>query len=150
MGRKNKYESNVKPNLDKIRKWSATKTEAQICKKLGICERSLDRYKLEHEELREALSSGKQEMVRHLKRVMLKKAEGFHEKETKTVVRIVDGKKTQVVEEYDRYYPPDLGAIHLLLKNYDPTWRNDDQTTIELKKQKLKLEQERAEQNQWS
>lgn len=150
MGRKNKYETHVLPKLDSIREWIVDKTEAEICDALGISERSLERYKVEHEELREALSKGRQNLITELKKTMRRKAFGFHEKETKTTVRIVDGKKTQVVEEFDRYYPPDLGAIHLLLKNLDPNWRNDDQTTIDLKKEKLQLEKERAESNQWS
>ena len=34
-GRKNKYETHVKPNFEKIKKWYLTKTETQIANKLG-------------------------------------------------------------------------------------------------------------------
>ena len=55
--------------------------------------------------------------------------------------------KVRVVEEYKKYAQPDTGAIHLLLKNLDPEWRNDDQTTIDMKKEKLQIEKDKAEQN---
>ena len=60
-----------------------------------------------------------------------------------------DGKKVRIVEETERYAHPDTGAIHLLLKNLDETWRNDDQTTVDLKKQRLELEKEKQEANNW-
>lgn len=149
MGRKGRYETHVRPNLDEIRKWIETCSEKQICKKLGITERSFGRYKKEHEELREALLQGKQSLVEDLKQDLKKKARGFYYTETKTVVQKKDGVKTVMKEEYERYAQPDTGAIHLLLKNLDPEWRNDDQTTIDLKRQKLELDKQKADDNNW-
>lgn len=54
-----------------------------------------------------------------------------------------------MIEEYERYSPPDTGAIHLLLKNLDPSWRNDDQATMNMKREKLELEKQKAEQDNW-
>ena len=79
-----------------------------------------------------------------------KKAQGFKYKETKRTIRETGEGKVVTVEEFERYAQPDTGAIHLLLKNLDPEWRNDDQTTIDLKKEKLQLEKEKAENGQWS
>lgn len=150
MGRKNKFESHVRPFLDKITEWIAFENEVEIAKKLGIAERTFERYKKDHEELREALRNGRKDLVKDLKATLKKKAQGFYYTETKTTVRDTGEGKVRIIEEFRRYAQPDTGAIHLLLKNLDPEWRNDDQTTVDLKKEKIQMEKERAEQNQWS
>lgn len=150
MGRKNRYETFVQPRLAEIAEWVQLLTEDQIAKRLGVSPRSFATYKAKHEELQEALKKGAETLVEDLKLTLKKKAKGFEYKERKITVRNVDGKKVRIVEEYERYAQPDLGAIHLLLKNLDPDWRNDDQTTIDLKREKLELEKERAENSKWT
>lgn len=147
MGRKNKYESHVKPNLEKIADWIQILNEDQIARRLGISQRSFEKYKTEHEELRGALKQGKEALVEELKMTLKKKAKGFEYTETKKTIRKVGDESVTTLEEYKRYAQPDTGAIHLLLKNLDPEWRNDDQTTIDLKKEKLQIEKDKAEQN---
>lgn len=149
MGRKNKYESNVKPYLNEIPKWYETLTEAQIAKKLGVSVASFENYKLKYPELIDCLQSGKEILIEELKDSLKKKAKGFHYKEKKKTIREVNGQKTQVIEEYERYCPPDTGAIHLLLKNLDETWRQDDKATHDLKREKLELEKQKAENENW-
>lgn len=149
MGRKNKYESHVQPNLEKIADWIQILNEDQIARRLGISQRSFEKYKAEHEELREALKHGKEALVEELKMTLKKKAQGFTYKETKRTIRKVNGENVVTMEEFERYAQPDLGAIHLLLKNLDPDWHNDDQTTINQKQQKIELEKERTENNNW-
>ena len=148
MGRKNKYESNVKPRLKEISKWYEDLTEAQIAKKLGVSVASFENYKLQYPELIEALQAGKEILIEELKDSLKKKAKGFHYKETKKIIRDVGGQRTQVIEEYEKYSPPDTGAIHLLLKNLDDTWRNDDQATMDLKREKIELEKQKMD-NEW-
>lgn len=147
MGRKNKYESHVQPRLKEVSEWYQLLTEEQIARKLGISPRSFDKYKAEHEELREALKHGKEELIEDLKMTLKKKAKGFEYTEKKKTIRNVGGETVTILEEFTRYAQPDTGAIHLLLKNLDDEWRNDDLTTVELKKQKLELDKEKAEQN---
>lgn len=149
MGRKNKYETHVKPHLQEIPKWYEDLTEAQIADKLGISVASFENYKLKYPELVASLQSGKEILVEELKDSLKMKAKGFHYKETKKTIRNVNGQKTQVIEEYERYSPPDTGAIHLLLKNLDDNWRNDDKATIEMKRQKLELEKQKADAENW-
>lgn len=150
MGRKNLYESLVKPHLSEITEWYGDYTESQIAKKLiGISVASWEKYKTQYPELQEAIDRGREELIQDLRASLKKKAKGFHYKETKKTIRNVDGAKTQVVEEYERYSPPDVGAIHLLLKNLDETWRNDDKTTIDLKREKLELDKTKAETESW-
>ena len=149
MGRKGRYETQVQPKLGQIQEWYGLLTEEQIAKRLGVSVRSFERYKTQHEELRQALLNGKQALIEDLKATLKKKAKGFHYKETKKTIRNVNGQSTQVTEEYERYSPPDTGAIHLLLKNLDDTWRNDDKTTVDLKREKLELDRARQENESW-
>lgn len=149
MGRKSRYESHVQPFLEQVKEWYGLLNESQIASKLGVGVTSFEKYKREHAELREALSRGKEELVLDLKSTLKKKAKGFEYEETKTYIRSVDGKETKIVERYKRYSPPDTGAIHLLLKNLDETWRNDDRETMDLKRQRLEMEKEKNEANNW-
>ena len=74
---------------------------------------------------------------------------GFYYTETKTTIRKEGGKEIRTVEKYDKYALPDTGAIHLLLKNCDPEWRNDDKATMDLKKQELEIKKQKADENAW-
>jgi len=145
MGKASRYETLVKPFLQEIPKWYRDMTERQIAKKLGIAVSTWEQYKTQHEELRACLKGGREELIYELKDALRQKAKGFHYKETKRTIRDVDGKKTQLVEEYDRYSPPDVGAIHLLLKNLDENWHNDDAATMALKREQLELSKQKAE-----
>lgn len=150
MGRSNKYFTHVQPRLNEISDMYQFATETEIAKALHVSARSWENYKTQYPELKKALERGKQELVFELKKSMKRKALGYEYKEIEKQVTEVDGEKRIVIKEYTRYAQPDLGAQHLLLKNLDPTWRNDDQTTIELKKQKLELEKEKADNNSWT
>ena len=66
----------------------------------------------------------------------------------KTIVREDGGATAKVIEKYKKYAHPDTGAIHLLLKNLDDTWRNDDKATMDIKRGQLELAREKEE-NKW-
>ena len=145
MGRKSKYELNIKPYLKEIPKWYETMTEAEIAHKLGVSVASFENYKNQYPELVAVLHNAKEQLVESLKVSLKKKALGFVYTEKKRTIRNVDGVDTKVVEEYEKYSPPDTGAIHLLLKNLDDSWRNDDHITVDFKREKLELERMKAE-----
>ena len=148
MAQKGKYETHVKPRLKEIVEWYEYYTEGQIAKKLGITQRTFTSYKKDHAELQEALISGRDALITDLKKTMKQKAKGFTYTETKRTIREIDGKRTVLIEEYERYAQPDTGAIHLLLKNLDETWRNDDKATMDIKRGQLELAREKEE-NKW-
>lgn len=150
MGRKSRYETHVQPFLTDISEWYELLTERQIAKKLGISVASWENYKNEHEELREALQNGRERCVEELKETLKRKAKGYFYEETKTCVR-KEGKNEvfTTVETTRKYAQPDTGAIHLLLKNLDPDWTDDDKTTLAMKQQKLDLEKQKAENENW-
>lgn len=144
MARTNEYDRRVKPQLDKIKEWAGFLSERDICNKLGITQQTFGKYKKQFAELQTVLDEGRKELVAELKSTLKQKAKGFRYTETKKTIRVVDGVKTQVVEEYEKYSAPDVAAIHLLLKNLDEEWRNDDKPTMKLKAEKLELEKQKG------
>ena len=150
MGRKEKYETHVKPYLKDIPVWYEELNENEIAtQKLNISVRTFENYKEKYPELREALQSGKKRLIDELKDTLRRKARGIHYTEKKTVEKTDKDGFSRTVETYERYSPPDTGAIHLLLKNIDDTWRNDDKQTMDLKREKLEIEKEKAQNNEW-
>ncbi len=140
-----KYELQIKPYLHKIPEWYQRMDEGQMANMLGVGRTSWAKYKKKYPEFAQCFAQGKLELVDQLYSALKRKALGFHEI-TKRDVIIND---EVVTLENDTYYPPDLGSIHLLLKNLDEKWHNDDQTTIELRRAELKIKQERAEKEDW-
>lgn len=149
MGRKSKYESHVQPRLGEIAEWYQTMTEGEIADRLGVSQVSFEAYKKSHEELRDCLRDARKAFCAELKASLKKKAVGYEYIETKTCIRREGNKDIKVIEEYKKYAHPDTGAIHLLLKNLDPDWRNDDEATLSLKRAKLELEKMKAEAEIW-
>lgn len=154
MGRKSKYERFVKPYLDDITKWTEEYTEGQIAEKLKVSPETFSRYKTLFPELAEAVDNGKNNLVKELKNTLKKKARGFHYEETKiTKIHNPDDESDQEwiekIEVNQKYAQPDTGAIHLLLKNLDPEWRNDDNATMKLKEEQLEIQRKRAEADSW-
>lgn len=153
MGRKSRYETHVKPFLGEISKWYEDLTEEEIAtKKLGVAVSTFEKYKKEHPELKQALLDGRQNLVIDLKASLKRKAKGFYYTETKTV-KVHDFENDvdviAKVETYKKYAQPDTGAAHLLLKNLDPSWHNDDAETLEIKKKQVELQQQKLEQDNW-
>ena len=149
MGRRSKYETHVQPYLEDIRRWVIDLNEGQIAEKLGITQASFDKYKKENEELQKALVMGKQDLAIELKDTLRKKAKGFYYTETKTFIKKEGEKEVKTIEKNEKYAQPDTGAIHLLLKNIDPAWHNDDAITLEFKKMQQELDKERLEMQKW-
>ena len=58
--------------------------------------------------------------------------------------------RNRLQREREKYAPPDTGAIHLLLKNLDDNWRNDDKPTMDLRREKLENDKKKAENADWS
>lgn len=151
---KSKYDSHVKPHLDKITKWTEDLTDEQIAARLKISRKSFIEYKKAHPELVEAIEKGKKRLVVELKDTLKKKAKGFYYEEVKTVkIHNPDSEAEpewiEKIEINRKYAQPDTGAAHLLLKNLDPTWRNDDAETMKLKKKQVEIQQQKLDQDNW-
>lgn len=146
-----KYDSHVKPFLEKIKQWATNANEGEIARRLGICQRTLIKYKKEHSELAEVLREGRQDLACELKTLLIRKAKGYvYVEETVGEKTDENGKKTKYKEKRTKYAHPDTGAIHLLLKNIDKTWHNDDYDTLQLKKETVEIQREKAANSVWT
>lgn len=150
-GRKNKYDSFVKPYLKDIEKWIGEgATEEVVCKKLGIAVSTFNNYKNEKIELMEALKKGKISIVEELRGALIKAAVGFTYEESKTYMKKdEEGNSAKYTEITKKVAVPNVAAINLALKNYDKdNWSNDPQT-LELRKLELEFRKEMAEKENW-
>ena len=149
-GRKNAYETVIKPRFDDILKWLRSgATEEQICKNLGISQQTFYKYKQENTEFSEFLIKGRQNLVEQLRGALIKKALGFDYNESKVITKVVDGQEQTTTEITTKASLPDVAALNLCLKNYDPeNWANDPQA-LKLKEKELELKQKIAQKDIW-
>ena len=154
MGRKSLYDRKVKPYLDLISEWLETQTEIQVSEKLGIGITTFRRYKTLYPELREAVEDSRLNLISSLKKSLKQKALGYEYEETKiTKIRNPDEDSEEEwiekIEIYKKHCPKDTVAAHLLLKNLDPEWHNDDMTTIKQKQKQLELQEKKIDLDNW-
>ena len=121
-GRKNKYDTHIKPQLKNIPMWAREMTEKDIAKRLGVTEQAFIKYKRDHIELVNALKEGQQDLVSDLRSALIRKALGYEYTE-KTIVSLgIDkntGEEKNQITIHHRVAHPDVNAINLLLNNYD-------------------------------
>lgn len=169
-GRKNRYETDIKPNLQLIHEMARTMTEKQIAESFGVSYTGAwSLYKQQYPELVETLKKGRQNLVAELRSALIKRAKGYEYTETKETVEAVRwpdemyallidagfspeqiaGSRLIKTETSHKQMAPDVAAINLALKNYDKdNWANDPQG-LELKKQELELRKQQIENNSW-
>ena len=145
-GRPNKYETHIKPRLEEIKTMATTMTDKEISEVMGVGHSAWCKYKEEHKELTEALKESRQRLVSSLKQTMIEKATGYMYSEKKT---IIEGGVVVREEIYEKYSPPDVAALNLLLKNYDKdNWANDPQA-LKLRQKELELQEKKIEKDNW-
>lgn len=149
-GRKGKYETDIKPRFDEITHWLRSgASEKQIYENLGITKDTFYRYKRNYKEFYDLLKNGRQALVMQLRNTLIKKAMGFEYTEVKQYAREENGNKVTYVEKTTKTALPDVAALNLCLKNYDPdNWANDPQA-LKMKEKELELRREIAEMDDW-
>lgn len=150
-GRKSAYETVIKPRFSEIREWLENgATDRQIAENLGVAMSTFCKYKAEYEEFTEFLKKGRQPLVMKLRGALVKKALGFTYNETKKYKKKdMDGNEYIYIEETTKQSLPDVAALNLCLKNYDPdNWANDPQS-LALKREELELKKKIYEDNKW-
>ena len=152
MGRKDAYETKIKPRFDEIREWLINgANNDNIAHNLGVSKVTFYKYVKDKNELSELLKSGRVAIVAQLRSALIKKALGFEYSETKIIEREdpETGEKVKTVETYNKKSLPDVGALNLALKNYDPeNWSNDPQGDA-IKREELELKKQKLEKEDW-
>lgn len=149
VGRKSKYDTDIRPHLKEIEKAvrnGATVTE--IANALGIAESTLYKYKAEKAELSAAFTHGRAKIIIDIRAALLKKALGYEYQEKKQYIKKDDsGENVTYTEITTKHQPPSETAGAMLLRNYDDTWLDKDSVTTQLKQQELELRKAIAESN---
>jgi len=117
---KSKY-PDAKTKLLLVEKWARDGlSEKQIATNLGICKSTMEDYKKRHPDFLAALKKGKEPFLAEVENALAKRALGFEYTEEKTYIKKNDdGTTTQYKEIATKYYPPDVAACSILLKNKD-------------------------------
>ena len=119
---------------------------------LGIVPQTFCKYKTLNSELKEALKDGRTALVENLYNTLFKKAAGFEYTEKKIIKeKNPDTGQLEVVREEINIKQalPDVAALHLLLKNYDREKWTDNPAMLELKKQEIEIQKQKAENAGW-
>ena len=149
-GRKNVYDSNIKPRFDEITEWLRNgATDKQIYENLGITKETFYKYMRLKTDFSDLIKNGRSSLIIQLRGALVKKALGYTYTEIKQYNKIEDGKPVQYVEETTKTAHPDVAALNLCLKNYDSEdWANDPQL-LKLKEKELDLRREIADKDKW-
>ena len=147
MGRKSKYDTDIKPYLQQIKEWKKNgATEQQIAKQLGVAMSTFCALKKKYPEFSEALRKSQTEFVADLKGELARLAFKHVLKTKKVYKKQENGVEVSYTEITEKDVDGSITAINLLLKNNDKEWA-DDPKNLELKRQELELKKMLAEAN---
>ena len=147
-GRKNKYDTHVKPHLAQIKEWASNATEKEIAKNLGIALSSFMDYKNKYPELQQAIKSGQQDLIMDLKSALVQSAKGCTLEEKTITKTLEDGSVMKITQ---KPVPINTGAAIFLLKNLDKDNWADNWHSVKQKEEELALKKMLAENqvNDW-
>jgi len=133
----------VKERLSLIEKWARDGlTEEQIAKNLGISKSTLNFYKTEHPDFLDSIKRGREPFIAEVENALVNRALGMEHKESKTYIRDEGGKVTRYKEETMKYYPPDVAACNIILKNKDKKNWCDNPQKLDMDRELLEFRKE--------
>lgn len=156
-GRKGKYETHVKPFLDKIDKLlNEGASEEQVALSLGVSYASFNNYKRYYPELKELCEKPRTTLIQDLRSALVKKALGYtYEEKEQYIKQEVDpitkkpiGNPVMHTKIVTKQAQPDTTAIFGALNIYDEEYVKDKKQ-YDLKKQELELRRMIAENKDW-
>ena len=154
VGAKGKYESLVKPYLKEINeKVRQGVTEAEIAKSLGISVASLNNYRNQHKEFRDALSKDKgADALNALINAGIEAAKGYYKEEEQTIYKM-DEDGHPVIEKvivYKNWYAPNQTLNKFYVQNFGKEQGfSNDPLAQELKRQKQEFDEKIERAKNW-
>lgn len=150
MARPSKYETNVKPYFDQIRKWAGQgASERQMAEKLKIGYSTWIDYKHRYPEFSQLIKEmHRPELVEELRSALVRRALGFEYREKKEYTKVDPdtGQTVNYIEIMTRQALPDLTAIFGALNLYDETYVRD-RANHELRRRDIELREAIAKAN---
>lgn len=153
-GAKSKYDTCVKPYLAEInKKVREGVVEADIAKALGISVASLNNYKKDHAELRDALSKDKgTEELEALVNAGIMAAKGYYKENETTVISLDENghpaKRQKTITK--TWYPPNPILNKFYVSNFGKDQGfTSDPLEYELKKARMDFDQAEAKAKNW-
>ncbi|WP_320194971.1 helix-turn-helix domain-containing protein [Agrobacterium rosae] len=104
-------------------------TDIDLAAFFKVTDRTIQRWKLDHEEFCQSLKVGKDVPDENVKRSLYQRAIGYSHPDTD--IRVIDGAvvKTEIV----KHYPPDTTAGIFWMKNRDPkNWRDKQEVELQV------------------
>lgn len=147
-GRKSKYETHVKPHLEKIKEYvSHGATEKEIADALNISQSVFYDYKKQYKELADACSNSRMKIVFEARKRLIRRAFGYSYEETKKyITRDKDtGKEVIRIETTTKWQPEDVSALAMILRNFSDDWRDKDNAYYENQTEELELKKKLAD-----
>jgi deoxyadenosine/deoxycytidine kinase len=130
----------VKDRLELVQKWARNGlSEKEIATNLGISKATLEVYKKLYPDFMDSIKRGKEPFLARIENALAKRAEGFEHKESKTYIKQEAGKITRYTEETLKYFPPDVAACNIILKNKDKENWSDNPQKIDMERERLEL-----------
>lgn len=154
-GAKDKYKTLVEPYLDLIQeKVRQGVTEAEIAKSLSVSIASLNNYKQQHKELREALSKNKgADVLQSLVNAGIKAATGYYVENEQTVYTIDEETGKPVVKQVIKnkvWQAPNQSLNKFYVQNFGKEQGLvDNPLEYELKKAKAEFDEKLAKAQNW-
>lgn len=133
----------VKDRLELVQKWARDGlSEEQIAKNLGISKTTLNLYKQQHPNFLNSIKKGREPFIAEVENALAKRALGFEYEENKTYIKQEDSKTTRYTETTTKYYPPDVAACSILLKNKDRGNWSDNPVKAAMDRELLEFKKE--------
>lgn len=141
MGRTNLYIERVQPRFSEIKTWCENgASNREIAEALGVGYSNFSAYIKKYPELKDLLDNARISKVLVVKEALMKRCLGFtYEEKTISMRKDEDGETKQFIETKVKYEKPDVSAIAIYLRNYDPTFRDRDKATYDFKEMELEL-----------
>jgi hypothetical protein len=118
-GRPSKYVPAFAAQAAKLCKLGAT--DRDLAGFFDVDERTINRWKIEHEDFCQSLKLGKEEADKRVEQSLYRRATGY----SHDAVKIFNDEGAPLVVPYVEHYPPDTTACIFWLKNRKPAeWRD--------------------------
>lgn len=134
-GRKNKYLTNIEPNIDLIIGYlNSGHTEASVAERFGVGVSTWQRYKSKYPEFREQIRKAGMNATALVVNSIFKRANGYEYEEIHTEItdngrqnqrQQSSGNQKRVIKKVTKQVPPDTAAAIFIVTNRDPEhWKN--------------------------